>query len=224
MVDENGHGNGHVSIHTDARGNTGRRVKGRKRDERPWISLPLLAFFAFVVGCSYIAMGGTAGAHNHGHHFHSALNSVHAAIGKMAPDHALPKNLRQAPRVDRRRNLVQALGKQKPQEQTGTHQLLDAHQHKEKSDEDEHLIKVNGKERLNKLDQMKDTGQVRKEKEVLLNQIRKKQRAGLKKIQPRNTEKELTEKMNVLPDDKKGKPESGNARVFDRGRLYTCTG
>ena len=104
-----------------------------------------------------------------------------------------------------------------------THRVLDS-QHIDtttKSDEDEHLIKVNAKERLIKLDQMKNTEQVRKEKEVLLNQIRKKQRAGLKKIPPRSIEKEITEKMNALPVAEKGKLESGMP-VFDtrsRGRF-----
>ena len=224
MAGEIWHGNGHdVNSNTNGIGmlnSEKRRVKGRKRNERPWISLPLLAFFAFVVGCSYVSMGGV---HDHRHHFHSAVHSVHAAFGAMSPDKALPKNLRHAPRVDRRRNLVQAIGKQqKPMERT--HRVLDS-QHIDtttlKSDEDEHLIKVNAKERLIKLDQMKNTEQVRKEKEVLLNQIRKKQRAGLKKIPPRSIEKEITEKMNALPVAEKGKLESGMP-VFDtrsRGRF-----
>jgi hypothetical protein len=202
-VDETWRGNGHVHVNGSVGlGQTSdqKRVKGRKRDQRPWISLPLLAFFAFVVGCSYVAMDGTI---EHGHKFHSAVHSMHhAAVGVVTPNHQLPKNLRQGSRVDRRRNLFQTFEKQEPKEQMKHDRtaLKDSTQ-----DEDEKMIKVSLKERLMKLDHVDETEQIRKEKKVLLNQIRKKQKVGLKKLPHHNIEEELTEKMNDHPEDEKSK-------------------
>ncbi|MGV2389773.1 MAG UNVERIFIED_CONTAM: hypothetical protein LVR29_20515 [Microcystis novacekii LVE1205-3] len=61
------------------------------------------------------------------------------------------------------------------------------------------------KEQLTRLDHRRDSEQLRHEKQVLLNQIRTKQTAGLQKVTllP-NVEQEETEKMNMHPEDHKG--------------------
>ena len=60
------------------------------------------------------------------------------------------------------------------------------------------------KQELTRLDHRRDSEQVRIEKQVLLDQLRTKQTAGLKRVPLQNIEQEETEKLKMHPEGETG--------------------
>ena len=260
--------NGHGDALPVAAASDRKRVKGRKASSRDcngtrrWVYLHFpvlaLALFAFVVGCSYVALGG------HGHQYHQHYHYHHHVVDQEAGGPRtlnlrrqlqLPLQLQHATRKltdeDRRHYIghtleysdydhvddhdhpqrnQQPVQNQQPQDKQQEHKRQAdqlehdrlASERNRRDQEKEHKVPVplpapklattttttttakTIKEQLIRLDHQRDSEQLRKEKQSLLNQIRTKQTAGLKKVALQNIEQEETEKMNMHPEDKKG--------------------